>query len=177
MYAARHHFSAYHIVSVLMVITWLLHPGVSDADEGAGRPWGRLNQPSLSTPESNSKSGYLGRYNPWTKGSKGGSGEPQRYRQRGDRNPASRAARINSGARGPGYPSTQYYAPQLPGYPGRNLMGNDPYSASPFSSSPYLGIIPGNGYLNPNYGNYWNDPYDSMMQPGSGIIWSDMWRR
>jgi hypothetical protein len=194
MQIASARFSAYYLVLLAGGISSLLLPGVSGAEEYVGRPWGRLNTPSLIAPETNRRSGYLGRYNPWSNSGEKSSGEPSaapRYRQRDNENPSSQAGGLISPYSGgtpaypakqyytpvqPSYPATQHYPPVQPSYPGNGTMGIDGYSASPLPSAPYAGQTPWGGGGNPNYGNYLNEPYDSL-QPNRGILWSDMWRQ
>jgi hypothetical protein len=167
MYAMRSHlshFSAIGCVFGVATLVVLSLPGSSVAAEGEGRPWGRLPTPTLSTPESSRQNGYLGRYNPWEKSGDSSSAEP-RYRQR-DEVPSPTTG--NSG-----YPAVSPYAPVPPAYPAYAPRGNGSYPAPPLPPMP--GVSPWGGGLNPEYGNYWNDPYNGL-QPERGIIWSDMWR-
>ena len=165
-------FTAYFFVLLMIPLGLILTPGTSNAEEG--RPWGRLNKPSLSAPESKQKSGYLGRYNPWSNSGEHATDKPPRYRQRGDDDPSSRAVESNSYTGVQRYPSRQPYAQMPPNYP-YDQTGGAYYSAPSLPFIPPPGLSPWGGGLNPNYGNYWNDPYDSM-QPDRGIFWSDMWR-
>jgi hypothetical protein len=150
----------------------LLSPAASLAEEGAGRPWGRLNKPALRAPEAENNSGYLGRYNPWRR--QGGSDENEalRYREQQSGSPAFRSGGGSGYPRG-WYPPAQPYAPPISAYP-YGGVGGYPYFAPPSLSVP--GMAPWYGGLNPDYGNYWNDPYNTL-RPDSAILWSDMWRR
>jgi hypothetical protein len=149
-------------------LVMLALPRHSAADEVDGRPWGRLSKPSLSAPASSSQRGYRGRYNPWSSEGRSDSKEP-RYRQRDDA-AASNVPPFNGYH---GYPPRQPYTPSPPPYPAYGPLGGAPYAAP--SPSPYSGMAPWGGGLNPNYGGYWNDPYNTL-QPDRGILWSDMWR-
>ncbi|MCW8919057.1 MAG: hypothetical protein OQL08_09625 [Gammaproteobacteria bacterium] len=140
--------------------------GHAVADEVDGsRPWGRLSKPSLSAPASTSQRGYLGRYNPWSSERKSESREPQ-YRQRD----SAAAPDLSPSGVPYGYPAVQPYTVP-PAYPGYGQGGAAPYAAPPL----YGGMAPWGGGLNPDYGGYWNDPYNTL-QPDRGILWSDMWR-
>ncbi len=175
MRTAHLRLQAYFVVLPVVVIALLILPGVSAAEEGEGRPWGRLNKPSLSAPEQTRKNGYLGRYNPWAKGGSSSSDEPPRYRQRGDDEPSTRAAGESPFVAAPAYPPLQQYAPATPDYPNYGAVSGESYPPRPLPYSATPGFAPWNGGLNPDYGNYWNDPYNSL-QPDRGIFWSDMWR-
>lgn len=152
----------------------LLFANLAAAEGAEGRPWGRLEKPSVSsTPDSLHQNGYMGRYNPWAaKAGEGGTGDTPRYRNREDGDPSSRAPQTVPYR---SVPSGQY-APSYPPYQGPNSVGNGYYPYSPAPNTPYPGLFPGSGGLNPYYGGYWNDPYGSL-QPDTGILWSDMWRR
>ncbi len=159
------------LFSLLLPLVFALYPEVSYADSAQGRPWGRVDKPAFTAPETGRRSGYLGRYNPWSNSGENGTDEPPRYRQRGVEDPSSRASGVTPYGGVPGYPAMQPYAP-MPGYP------YNPGVAPGYSTQSYLpmpGLAPWDGGLNPNYGNYWNDPYDTL-QPDRGILWSDMWR-
>lgn len=149
------------------VLVTLALSGYAVADEAdGGRPWGRLAKPSLSAPASTLQRGYLGRYNPWNNDGKSGSREPQ-YRQR----ESAPASNLPPSGAAYGYPAVQPYTAPSP-YPGYGSSGGtDPYAAPPA----YGGMAPWGGGLNPDYGGYWNDPYNTL-QPDRGILWSDMWR-
>lgn len=148
----------------------LLLPSASPAEEGAGRPWGRIEKPALSAPSPDNKSGYLGRYNPWLRQGGHDENEAPQYRERQSENPSSRSGGGN-GYPGGRYPPAQPYSPPVPAYPYGGMGG---YPGVPPLNGP--GMAPWYGGLNPDYGNYWNDPYDTL-QPDTGILWSDMWRR
>ncbi len=160
-----------YAVSLFTLLLLPLAPQECFADSTEGRPWGRVDKPAIVPPESGHKSGYLGRYNPWSKSGNNKTDEPPRYRKRGNEDPSSRAP-TQSGERV--YPPRQPYAPMPLSQP-HDQEGRYPY-ASPFQ--PYSvppGLAPWDGGLNPDYGNYWNDPYDTL-QPERGLLWSDMWR-
>ena len=159
-------------VLLMIPLGLMLTPETSNAEEG--RPWGRLNKPLLSAPESKRKSGYLGRYNPWSNSGEPASDEPPRYRQRGDDDPSSQEAELNPYTGIQGYPPRSPRALMPRNYP-YDSTGGAYYSTPTLPSSTPPFFSPWSGGMNPNYGNYGNDPYDSM-QPGRGILWSDMWR-
>lgn len=135
-------------------------PCSSAAEEGTGRPWGRLHTSPAGVQQTPPQSGYLGRYNPWVKGGDNAPTQP-RYRQRD----AAPAANVTHPANQGGYPP-----PAANSFTGQ---GAAPYLAPPFPAYPV--VAPWGGGLSPDYGGYWNDPYDNL-QPDRGILWSDMWR-
>ena len=166
-------YSPSRLLMLALPLVSVLLPYHCVAEEQQGRPWARLDKPVVSAPQVNKKSGYLGRYNPWSKGSENPTeDEPPRYRKRDNANSTtnSGAYRAYGNAWGP---SPQPYAPYGPGF-SNAPSGGYPYGGSNFS--PMQGLAPWGGGLNPDYGNYWNDPYDAL-HPDTGILWSDMWRR
>ncbi len=141
------------------------------AEEAAVRPWGRLGGSAVTKP-TDGNSGYLGRYNPWNKETDTHSENSPRYRERdsdnrgrGDRGSYRKYGAVEA-------PAPHPYTPYSPAYPyGYGAMGGYPYSDPYFS--PMQGLAPWRGGLNPDYGNYWNDPYDALY-PDRGSFWSDM---
>lgn len=155
-----------HIVLPLFAL--LTAVGTVAAEE-VGRPWGRVDAPSYRQHES-VRSGYLGRYNPWEKNRDNGTDERPHYREQEQGPSAPYSWGDRSYYRGPGWQPGESYRPMMPGYE----AGNYPSYAPTYS--PYPVPAPWGGVLDPNYGNYWNDPYQGL-QPNQGILWSDMWRR
>lgn len=168
----RHAFSLGLLALLLLPLITVVYPEESFADSQQVRPWGRLDKPSFTPSDPGRKSGYLGRYNPWLKSGENGTDEPPRYRKRGDDDPSSQASGVTPQSSVPAYPSRQPYAPMSSNTP-YNTDRRDSYSPQPYLPAP--GLAPWDGGLNPNYGNYWNDPYDTL-QPDRGLLWSDMWR-
>jgi hypothetical protein len=158
----QHLLASGYALCVAMVMLLGLPCG-SMAEEGVGRPWGRLPASPVGVQETAPQRGYLGRYNPWVKGIENSSAQP-RYRQR-DNAPAVKANQY-------GYPppSAQVVPPAVNSFTGQ---GAAPYWTPPFPA--YPDAAPWGGSLSPDYGGYWNDPYDNL-QPDRGILWSDMWR-
>ncbi len=165
-------YSPSRLLVLVLSLASLLLPCHGVAEEQQGRPWGRLDKPVVNAPQANNKSGYLGRYNPWTKGSENSTDEPPRYRNRDNANPATNSGVYRSYGSTWG-PSPQPYTPYGPEF---SYAPNVGYPYDGVYSSPMQGLAPWGGGLNPNYGNYWNDPYDAL-HPDTGILWSDMWRR
>ena len=132
------------------------------------RPWGRMDNP-VTTPGSSAKqSGYLGRYNPWANKREEGQLE-------GDEQPRYRESQPRSESRYRAAPPDNPWD-----YPKRyDYTYPSPYGYGMPYNAPYPGGLPGLapwfGGINPDYGNYWNDPYDTLS-PDTGMLWSDMWR-
>ena len=153
------------LLSLLVLpLAAVIFPADAYADSTQGRPWGRVDKPTFSAPDTGRRSGYLGRYNPWSNSGKNSTDAPPRYRKRDDDAPSSSASGVAPYGVQPHMP--------VPNYP-YNSGGAYGYSPQPYSPMP--GLAPWDGGMNPNYGNYWNDPYDTL-QPDRGILWSDMWR-
>ena len=153
---------------LLLLMLSMSVTGFVSAGEVETRPWGRLNKPTLGgAQESKRQDGYLGRYNPWVTQEGSGTDEAPRYRQQEQRSTAQSVPGYPSPLGASGYPPLTY--PPAPGPDGNYYR----HSSPPYS--PYPGLSPWNGGLNPHYGNYWNDPYGNL-QPDTGILWSDMWR-
>ena len=135
------------------------------------RPWGRVDNSVKSPDSSNAPSGYLGRYNPW--GNKQDNGSPEVTEQPRYREPQSHNAQSYRAAPSGnpwGYPQ------QRPAYPYSSPYDYGmPYGNSYPGGMGMPGLAPWFGGINPGYGNYWNDPYETM-RPDTGLLWSDMWR-
>lgn len=169
-------FPAIVFVLCMAAVVLLGLPRGASAEEGDGRPWGRLNKPLVTAPETTRQTGYLGRYNPWARSGENASAEPAqppRYRQREDGNGSSRAEGLSPYSGVPASPAAQQYAPMPPRYYGYGQIGGGGYPAPPVS--PYPGGAPWGGGLSPDYGSYMPGPYNNL-QPNTGILWSDMWR-
>lgn len=148
-------FRALKQLSAVVLLLSLASVGLSStaAAEGAERPWGRLNKPSYTTPESSTgRDGYLGRYNPWGKKESSGASDKSapRYRE----------------------PEKDKYTKR------KNTQRGNPYQA-PYQQpyTPYGGGISpwgGMGYSR-EHGNLWLDPYQSYP-PDTGGLWSDIYR-
>lgn len=142
------------------------------AQERQGRPWGRLDNPVQGSSVTTSPNGYTGRYNPWIHegtSQEQGHQEQPRYRDHQSRSETTyrQAPLPYTGPRvQSAYP--HYDSSLLPGY-----GYVPPYSGSYPAVTP--GMSPWFGGINPNYGNYWNDPYETL-RPDTGLLWSDMWR-
>ncbi len=165
-------YSPRRFLTLALPLVSLLLPYHSAAEELQSRPWGRLDKPVVSAPQVNNKSGYLGRYNPWTKGSEYPTDETPRYRNHDEAHSTTNSGAYRS------YDNTQGASPQpyTPYGPEYSYPPDTRYPYGGGYSSPMQGLAPWGGGLNPNYGNYWNDPYDER-HPDTGILWSDMWRR
>lgn len=164
MHSDRGSLLAYQTIPFLVVMVLFCNPNSLTAEEALGRPWGRLSAPSVTTPEAPSGGGYLGKYNPWADSANGGA---SLYFRQDDIKPSTRLQNNRAYPAAPGSPSTRPNAPMQPDY-SRN------YRSSPQLPSPLSESLFGNN-LNPNYGNYWNDPYE-MLQPSNGVVWPGMMR-
>ena len=151
---------------LLPLLSLVCAPAV--AQEALERPWGRLDNTVKSPTPSSAKSGYLGRYNPW------GSKQNNEGRE-GAEQPRYREPQSHNENRYRAAPSiTPWGYSQRPAYPYPSPYDyGRPYGDTYPGGMP--GLAPWFGGINPNYGNYWNDPYETLS-PDTGLLWSDMWR-
>ena len=166
MRLAKRAFSRNLVSMMACSLMLFVAPLSSSAEEkGVQRPWGnvKIQKPSHGGQPSTSQGGYLGRYNPWLNQQGDNKSETPVYRQHNNKDAPSKTQ-----------PAPAYYQqpPYSPVYPSTGL---DRFPVTPPLYAPYPGLSPWSGGVNPLYGNYWNDPYDSM-HPNTGILWSDMWR-
>jgi len=138
------------------------------ADEQPGRPWGRMDNSMQRDASQKEPSGYRGRYNPW--------GSASRQEEDGvESTPRYREPIVVDTDRYRRVPNAAQWAYQQPPAYNSGVPNNygSPYGS--FYPGDMQGMAPWHGGINPNYGNYWNDPYGTL-QPDTGLLWSDMWR-